>query len=106
MYGLWMIFLRASLARIGLGLCLGLDHGWERFHWDDEVELTTTPLEWLRGGAEGLCVVDWEAPELHMLSTLPRIVCPDPRAAAQLRQALVRPQHMPQITVKETRLAA
>lgn len=92
--------------RTGFGLCLGLDRGWEPFYWQDEVELTTTPLDWLRGGADGLCVVDWESPELHMLSTLPRIDCPDRRAAAQLRQALTRPQRLPQITVKETRFAA
>ena len=92
--------------RNGHGLALGLERGLERHHWEEEVELTTTPLDWLRNGADGLCIVDWDAPELHMLATLPRIVCPDQQCATQLRRALIRPQHLPQISIKETRLAA
>lgn len=92
--------------RTGLGLALGLERGCERHDWDDEVTLSLTPLEWLRNGADGLCIVDWDAPELHMFATLPRIVCPDKQSAEQLRRALIRPQHLPQISIKETRFAA
>ena len=92
--------------RTGLGLALGLERGWERHHWVDEVELTLTPLDWLRNGADGLCLVDWDAPDISMLVSLPRIICPTRESAAQLRQALTRPQPLPPITVKETRLAA
>ena len=92
--------------RTGQGLALGLEHGWERHHWDDEVQLTLTPLDWLRNGAAGLCIVDWDAPDISMLASLPRIICPTRESAAQLRQALTRPQPLPPIIVKETRLAA
>ena len=92
--------------RTGLGLALGLDRGWERHHWQDEVELSLTPLDWLRTGADGLCIVDWDAPEIAMLASLPRIVCPTRESASQLRQALTRPQPLPPIFVKEYRDAA
>ena len=92
--------------RTGLGLALGLERGWEGYHWDDEVELTLTPLDWLRNGAAGLCIVDWDAPDISMLASLPRIACPTWESAAQLRRALTRPQPLPPIIVKETRLAA
>lgn len=92
--------------RTGLGLALGLEGGWERHHWEDEVSLSLTPLDWLRDGADGLCIVDWDAPEIAMLASLPRIVCPTRESASQLRQALTRPQPLPPIILKETRLAA
>ena len=92
--------------RTGLGLALGLERGWERFQWQDEVTLSVDPLDWLRNGADGLCVVDWDAPDIAMLASLPSISCPSREAASQLRRALTRPQSLPSIFVKETRLAA
>ena len=92
--------------RTGLGLALGLEQGWECHHWHDEVELSPTPLDWLRNGTDGLCVVNWDAPDINMLASLPRISCPTRELAAQLRRALTRPQPLPPITVKETALAA
>lgn len=96
----------AWLLRTGLGLSLGLERGWERHHWHDEIELSLTPLDWLRNGADGLCIVDWDAPDIAMLSSLPGIACPSPAMATRLRQVLTRPQPLPPITVKETALAA
>ena len=92
--------------RTGLGLALGLDRGWERYHWQADVELSLTPLDWLRNGANGLCIVDWDAPELSMFACLPGITCPSREAAGQLRKALTRPKPLPPIFVKETQLAA
>lgn len=92
--------------RTGIGLALGLERGWERHHWADDVELSITPLDWLRNCGEGICIVDWDAPEIYRLDTLPRITCPDARAASRLKLALTRPQHLPHISIKETRLAA
>ena len=92
--------------RTGLGLALGLEHGWERHQWDDEVKLSLTPLGWLRNGCDGLCIVDWDAPDISMLASVPSIICPTRESAAHLRQALTRPQQLPPITVKEMRLAA
>ena len=94
------------LLRTGRGLALGLEQGWERHHWDDEVELSLTPLDWLRNGCDGLCIVDWDAPDIAMLASLPRIVCPSAGAASQLRRAITRPQPLPSIYVKELRDAA
>lgn len=52
-----------SLLRVGSGWALGLERGLERHTWADAVPLAVSPLDWLRNGAEGLCVVDWDAPE-------------------------------------------
>lgn len=92
--------------RTGQGLALGLERGWERHYWENEVTLSLTPLDWLRNGTDGLCVLDWDAPEISMLASLPGISCQTPRLAAQLRQALTRPQPLPPIIVKELRHAA
>ena len=92
--------------RTGLGLALGLERGWERYHWQPEVELSLTPLDWLRNGADGLCIVDWDAPDISMFASLPGIACPSREAVGQLRKALTRPQNLPPIFVKETQLAA
>ena len=92
--------------RTGLGLALGLDRGWERHRWAEEVQLSLTPLDWLRNGADGICIVDWDAPDITMLASLPRITCPTRESAAQLRRALTRPQTLPPIYAKELRDAA
>ena len=89
--------------RTGLGFALGLERGWECHHWRDEVELSLTPLDWLRNGADSLCILDWDAPDITMLASLPRIACPNREAAAQLSRALTRPQTLPPIYVKELR---
>lgn len=92
--------------RTGLGLALGLERGWEPHRWEPQVELSNTPLDWLRNGTRGLCVVDWDAPELDMISTFPRLVCTDASTAAHMRHALTRQWQLPEISIKETRLAA
>ena len=92
--------------RTGLGLALGLERGWERHRWQPEVELSPTPLDWLRNGCDGLCIVDWDAPDITMLSSLPSIACPSRDVATRLRQALTRPKSLPPISVRETAIAA
>ncbi len=94
------------LLRTGLGWALGLEEGMAPHAWADTVPLAESPLEWLRGGATGLCVIDWDAPEVTYLADLPHIVCSTERLAEQLRSALARPLRFPSISVRETRLAA
>lgn len=94
------------LLRTGYGWALGLEDGLGRHTWGYPVPLSVSPLEWLQGGAEGLVVLDWDAPELHYLADLPHLVCSSDALATQLRTALSRPVRFPTISVGETRLAA
>lgn len=94
------------LLRNRQGWALGLQYGLAPHCWGDPVTLSATPLEWLQGGAEGLCVVDWDAPELHHLTEVPHLVCLSDALAKRLRAALAKPVRFPTISVLETRLAA
>lgn len=85
--------------RSGLGWALGVERGLERYTWGEPVILYETPLDWLRADKLGLCVLDWTAPELRYLRTLPEIECASERLAAVLRRHLRRDPHFPNITV-------
>ena len=96
------------LLRTGLGWSLGLERGLERHTWGDPVRLAVSPLEWLQGGAEGLALLDWSAPEVHYLTGVPHLVCSNSTQAGMLRKALTRPVRFPTITLQneEAQLAA
>lgn len=91
----------AWLLRLGLGWSLGLLDGLERHSWQDEVRLWASPIDWLRADCDGLCILDWTAPEVLELARLPNIRCQDKRLAALLREALSRPYQLPSITYYE-----
>lgn len=91
----------AWLLRLGVGWSLGLLDGLERHSGEDEVRLWASPLDWLRAGCDGLCILDWSAPEILELARLPNIRCQDSKIAELLRDALTRPYRLPNITVCE-----
>jgi hypothetical protein len=88
----------AWLLRLGVGWSLGLIDGFERHSWQDEVRLWASPLDWLRADCDGLCILDWSAPEVLELARLPSIRCQDKLLAERLREALNRPYRLPIIT--------
>lgn len=94
------------LLRTGCGWALGLERGLERHTWADSVPLSESPLDWLCNGANGLCVIDWDAPEVTYLTELPHIVCSTEALGRRLQSALARPPRLPSISVRENRLAA
>lgn len=94
------------LLRVGSGWALGLEHGLGRHTCGDPVPLAVSPLEWLQRGAEGLCVLDWSAPEVHYLNDIDHIVCSSDRLSKHLRAALSKPVRFPKISIEEARLAA
>lgn len=97
----------AWLLRVGVGWSLGLIDGLERHSWQDEVRLWASPLDWLRADCDGLCILDWSAPEVSKLSRLPNIRCQDRPLAERLKEALRRPYRLPTITFgQELRHAA
>lgn len=94
------------LLRSGYGWALGLEEGLGRHTWGDHVPLSVSPLEWLQRGAQGLCVLDWSAPELHYLNDIGHLVCSSDRLSKHLRAALAKPVRFPKISIEERRLAA
>ena len=96
----------AWLLRTGLGWALGLERGLERHTWGDPVPIAATPLDWLRGDGEGLCILDWDAPEVRYLDELPEVICSSEALVAQLRTAISKPVRFPKISVREISLAA
>jgi hypothetical protein len=97
------------LLRNGLGTALGLERGIEPYTWQlpsEAVPLHKTPLDWLRARRAGVVIIDWLAPDLRDLCGIPRIVCEDHALADRLRSALTRPTYLPDIQIKEMRLAA
>jgi hypothetical protein len=96
----------AWLLRSGMGWALGLEHGLEPHTWGDPVRLSLSPLEWLQNDAAGLCVLDWDAPEVRYLVGVPHLVCSDAGHASTLRRTLSTPVRFPTISVMEARLAA
>lgn len=94
------------LLRSGYGWALGLEHGLGRHTWGGPVPLSVSPLEWLQRGAEGLCVLDWSAPEVYYLNDIDHLVCSSARLAKHLRIALSKPARLPKISIEEPRLAA
>ena len=88
----------AWLLRLGTGWSLGLIDGFECHSWEQEVRLWASPLDWLRADCDGLCILDWSAPEVLELSRLPNIRCQNKRLADRLREALSRPYRLPAIT--------
>lgn len=91
----------AWLLRLGVGWSLGLIDGIERHSWEREVRLWASPLDWLRADQDGLCILDWSAPEVLELARLPSIRCQDRLLAERLKEALTRPYHLPVITYGE-----
>lgn len=91
----------AWLLRLGTGWSLGLIDGFERHGWEQEVRLWASPLDWLRADRDGLCILDWSAPEVIKLDSLPNIRCQDHVVAKRLREALSRPYRLPIITYGE-----
>ncbi|WP_221795275.1 hypothetical protein [Aquisediminimonas sediminicola] len=91
--------------RTGLGWCLG--HYLTGPHWDCDqpTRFYATPLDWLRGGADGICVLDWGAPEIRELANLHAIEA-DPDIADHLRSILSRPVRVPQISTRKAVLYA
>lgn len=107
--------------RTGNALALGLEKGLEPHLWFQRADpsakppkhqvgqpahLCSHPLDWLRRAGDGLCVVDWSAPDIRRLDVLPEVICSDPQTASLLKRALSRPQRLPAISVMETALVA
>lgn len=61
------------------------------------VPLHATPLQWLASGGQGICILDWSAPELATLRSLDAIEVTEPAIGRMLLERLSQPQRLPRI---------
>lgn len=110
------------LLRTGNGWALGLKDGLNRWLWYSPkgvnrfgevrhqvgrpTHIFSSPIDWLQGAGEGICVLDWSAPEVRHLDVLPEVTCSDRETALLLEQALRRPARLPKISTMEVARAA
>lgn len=94
------------LLRTGAGLALGLIDGFEPHTWGASVHLHKTPMDWLRAGGDGLCIVDWSAPDIYLFNDLPHITVDDDGLRSQLVAAVQRPAHIVPVSVKKEQAIA
>jgi hypothetical protein len=104
------------LLRTGNAFALGLQRGlgWWTWHSPADpdavpprhqvgrpVHLYSHPLDWLRGGCDGLAILDWDSPDIIQLNVLEQVTVSEPHIARLLTAALTRPARVPHIELKE-----
>jgi|TARA_R110002049_G_scaffold3488_1_gene26092 hypothetical protein len=90
----------AWLLRTGAAWALGVDAIRINSWTDTAIAIDATPLDWLRGGASGLCILNWVAPEIRTLLRVKSITA-EPAITRQLRGVLSKPLYFPEITARE-----
>lgn len=86
--------------RAGNGVLLGPDWPEWCVTLDNEpLYLHSTPLDWLRAGGQGSCIVDWSASLSLHLGSCADIICDTPELASRLHYALNKPTRPPNIHV-------
>lgn len=86
--------------RRGAAWALGMDHINAALAWPDTVvSLSSTPLDWLRAGMGGACVIDWTLDAMNTIRSLQEIEVSSPKFAAALRLQLSKPPRLPEIAV-------
>lgn len=83
----------------GLGWLMGEDQIYTAP--GEPVHLHSTPLQWLASGGQGICILDWSAPELASLRSLDAIEVAEPAIGKMLLERLSQPQRLPRITMRK-----
>jgi hypothetical protein len=90
--------------RRGVAWALGEDAinsahlGWQPE--DISVRVEPSPLDWLRGGGSGVCVLDWASAERHQLRGLHSLRVSSSDFAAMLQRSLSEPPRLPAIVIE------
>ena len=90
----------AWLWRNGDGWALGIDAIETPSHWNGHGSITlhATPLDWLRAGGSGACILSWnETSMIRKLANFDTINCACRRAATKLYDILSKPHRLPKI---------
>ncbi|HEY9091902.1 hypothetical protein [Parasphingorhabdus sp.] len=91
---------RRWLCRTGSAWAINPDIVVENSWGNEPLTIDATPLDWLRNGAVGLCILDWDAPEIRQLLRTPSIVT-DKNIVNQLRSTLLKPPYCPDIRTRD-----
>ena len=94
--------------RSGLGWALGQDNWTHRNPWDadEPFPVHATPLDWLRAGGDGVCIVDWTAPEVRELRIAQSLLVGTAALGKALIATLSAPSRLPEIRAMEAADAA
>lgn len=90
----------AWLWRNGDGWALGIDQITQPSPWDGfrEITLHATPLDWLRAGGDGACILDWSAvSHIRRLALFDTIRCDHPTVQKRLSGILSQPERKTKI---------
>lgn len=90
----------AWLWRNGDGWALGIDEITSPSPWDGfrEITLHATPLDWLRAGGAGACILDWSAvSHIQKLALFDTVLCDHPTVQKRLTWILNTPDRKPKI---------
>jgi hypothetical protein len=73
----------STLLTTGMGIMLGEPP------FLDEIDLYPTPLDWLRAGADGICVINWDEARRYICGKPPlRLICRNREHAAEAKAKL------------------
>lgn len=96
----------AWCSRVGNAWALGMDDiTAARDAWKT-LFIHPTPLDWLRSGGRGACVVEWTHEARMCLRDMGEIDVTSPKFAQALRLELARPPRLPEISIKRMRRGA
>jgi hypothetical protein len=81
------------------GVPLGDDQLYAADYWQNPVMLRATPLDWLRAGGDGVCILNWKPPAQE-LRTVPELICETVDHGEEVLLRLSAPMmHVPPITI-------
>lgn len=86
---------RGSSWALGLDEIAAVQSGWH----GASLFISPTPLDWLRAGMRGACVIDWTRDAMDTLRSLSGIQVADRKFAQALRLQLSKPPRLPEINV-------
>lgn len=81
------------------GVPLGDDQLFTAEYWQKPMMLRATPLNWLRAGGDGVCILDWKTPAPE-LRTVPELICETVDQGEEVLRRLSAPiMRVPPITI-------
>jgi hypothetical protein len=85
--------------RLGVAWALGIDN-LTRHDLAEPLRIADTPLNWLRGGARGICIVDYDSPEIRSLQSVDAIEVDNGKFGELLLREISRPARVPRVVVE------
>jgi hypothetical protein len=91
--------------RLGVATVLGSEHIERAREQETAVRLFKDPIDWLRNGRHGACIVDWQMAR-YILADVPSVTCDSDLLAAKIDHLRHPAPVVPRIFVREAANAA